>query len=263
MCPPAWRSHRPARDVGKLAERDLAAGAEAAALRCRQLAAEILDVGVDVVCAPVLDLLFQETTRAIGDRAFSAEPAVCATLGRASMHALKNAGLVPVIKHLPGHGRGTVDSHEQLPIVDVDLATWRQSDAIPFRACIDAPMAMTGHLRFTAVDPVHPATTSATVIKELIRAELGFEGILFSDDLSMQALSGGIGDRAEAAIAAGCDLALHCNGNLDEMVDVLSRVPEMPASRYDALQVLAPRGDLASADLVAEARRLDKLLLDA
>jgi len=262
LTPPHWPRHRPPRDIGKLAETDLAAGCEAAALRAHQIAAELLDVGIDVVCAPVLDLLLEETTSAIGDRAFSADPAICATLGRVSMHSLSDRGVVPVIKHLPGHGRGTVDSHEQLPVVDIDLATWRRSDAVPFLACGDAPMAMTAHIRMNAIDPKYPATQSRKVIDQLIRGEIGFRGILLSDDLSMQALAGGIGERAAAALDAGCDLALHCNGEFDELRTVLSTVPPLDRARHQRLQELAPAGGRRSDHRLADGERLDALLHD-
>jgi beta-N-acetylhexosaminidase len=171
---------------------------------------------------PVLDLALPGSTPAIGDRALSADPALVGELGLAMIEGLLAGGVLPVIKHLPGHGRARVDSHELLPVVDAGIERLRRGDFVPFRTCREAPFAMTAHVLYPALDPDRPATLSARIIGEVVRGELGFEGCLLSDDLSMGALAGSIGERAAAARVAGCDLALHCNGRSAELVDVLA-----------------------------------------
>jgi beta-N-acetylhexosaminidase len=218
------------------------------------------EVGIDVACAPCLDLLRPETTTAIGDRAFAADPALVARLGRLYAETLLEHGVVPVIKHLPGHGRATCDSHLELPRVttatrDLDAADWR-----PFRALADLPMAMTAHIVFTAIDPARPATQSPKVIDRVIRGAIGFRGLLFSDDLSMQALAGPIAERATASLAAGCDLALHCNGELAELQAVLAAVPELPAERAARLQACAPQSPGSPAPLDALLAELEAVI---
>jgi len=163
----------------------------------------------------------------IGDRAYAAVPEAVAVLGRAAAEGLLAEGVMPVIKHIPGHGRGTVDSHEALPRVDASRATLERTDFLPFRLLADLPWAMTGHLLFDAVDPDDAITVSARGIAEVIRGHIGFEGLLLSDDLSMQALGGELGNRAERALAAGCDIALHCNGRMEEMKAVAAHTGPM------------------------------------
>lgn len=235
-----WPDWPPAADIGKLAQSDLSSGLAAARLHARLIARQLTDIGVDVNCAPVLDLGLADTTEAIGSRAFSAEPEIVAKLGRAAIAGFTQGGVVPVIKHLPGHGRARVDSHLELPVIDVALEVWRKSDAIPLVANAAAPMAMTCHLLFEALDNTHPATCSKRIINDIIRGEIGFSGILLSDDLSMKALKGPIQTRAAASLAAGCDLALHCNGDLSEMRSVLEAVPNIKEARFAALQALRP-----------------------
>jgi beta-N-acetylhexosaminidase len=220
--PPHWAARCALRPLGRLAERDLAAGRTAAWLHARLIAADLAPLGITIDGAPVLDLALPECTEAIGDRALSADPALVGALGRAQIDGFLAGGVLPVIKHLPGHGRARLDSHLQLPVVEAPLEQLRHTDWQPFIACRDAPLAITAHLLFEALDPERPATLSARVIGEVIRGELGFEGLLLSDDLSMGALEGSIGARAAGARAAGCDLALHCNGRHGEMVEVLA-----------------------------------------
>jgi len=215
--PPHWRAYPPAAAFGRLSAANPAAGVEAAQLNARLIALELIDLGIDVDCVPVLDVPVEDAHDIIGDRAFCNTPARVAELGRAVCVGMLLEGVLPVIKHIPGHGRARVDSHEALPVVNASLAELEATDFLPFRAMADAPWAMTAHVVYTAVDPDAPATTSAKVIAEVIRGTIGFSGVLISDDLGMKALGGGFDERARAALAAGCDVVLHCSGNLAEM----------------------------------------------
>ena len=218
--PPHWRAAPPARRFAELYQRDAAAGLRAAWINVRLIAAELHDLGIDVDCAPVLDHPVPGAHDVIGDRALGDDIATIAALGRAVMDGLLAGGVLPVIKHLPGHGRAEVDSHLHLPIVTATVEELAADDLPPFRALADAPFAMTAHVVYSAWDAERVATWSPEVISGIIRGEIGFAGCLLGDDLSMQALDGGLGERARRAIAAGCDLALHCNGDLTEMRDV-------------------------------------------
>jgi beta-N-acetylhexosaminidase len=219
--PPNWPMRPPARRIGQLAERDRAAGIDAAWLHGRLIARDLSPLGVSVVCAPVLDLAQPGQTPAIGDRAFAADPELVALLGQAMIEGFLAGGVLPVIKHLPGHGRARQDSHIGLPVVGAAAEQMADADWLPFRACRAAPFAMTAHVLYPALDAARPATLSATIISAVIRDAIGFAGALLSDDLSMGALSGSLGERTAAARAAGCDIALHCNGKFAEMTEVL------------------------------------------
>ncbi|MEZ5933402.1 MAG: beta-N-acetylhexosaminidase [Alphaproteobacteria bacterium] len=219
--PPHWPARPPLRRIGELAERDLEAGIEAAWLHARLIAADLLPLGITVNCSPVLDLGLPGQTEAIGDRAFAADPELVGTLGRSTIEGYLAGGVLPVIKHLPGHGRAMVDSHADLPCVSAGVGDLGETDWRPFVANADAPLGMTAHILFERLDSAACATQSPRIIREIIRGEIGFEGALLSDDLSMQALGGGLGERTAAARRAGCDLALHCNGVLAEMTAVL------------------------------------------
>lgn len=234
--PPFWRAAPAAEAFGRLAEEDEANAVEAAWLNSRLLAADLVALGIDVDCAPVLDVRQPEGHDVIGDRAFANHPETVALLGRASCAGFLAGGVLPVIKHIPGHGRATLDSHEALPLVNAPLADLRRVDFAPFAALADMPMAMTAHVIYEVIDPVAPATTSARVIREAIRCAIGFDGLLISDDLCMRALSGRAGDRASAAIAAGCDVTLHCNANFDEMREIAAVCPTLSP---DAVRRLA------------------------
>ena len=259
--PPHWPAREPARALGRLAERDRAAGREAAWLHARLLAADLEPLGITVDCVPVLDLALPGATPAIGDRALSADPALVGELGLAIIEGLLAGGLLPVIKHLPGHGRARVDSHEVLPVVDTGLERLRASDFQPFRSCRGAPFGMTAHVLYTALDPERPATLSARIIGEVIRDELGFEGCLLSDDLSMGALDGSPGARAAGCRAAGCDLALHCNGRYPETVDVLAAAGPLEGAARDRAERALRRRQLAEPlDRSAAEARLEALL---
>lgn len=245
LAAPHWPAVPALRRVGELAERDPAAGEAAARLHATAIACMLRDAGLDVVCAPCLDLLRPETTSAIGDRAFAADPALVGRLGRVYAETLLAHGVVPVIKHLPGHGRATVDSHLELPRVTATRVELEATDFVAFLPLTAPPLgqrllAMTAHIVFDAIDPSRPATQSPVVIDEVIRSRIGYRGLLLSDDLSMEALAGPIETRALASLAAGCDLALHCNGELEEMAAVLAAVPALDATACERLQALAP-----------------------
>jgi beta-N-acetylhexosaminidase len=220
LAPPHWRAAPPAGRFGALAAHHLEAASRAAWINARLIAAELARLGIDVDCAPVLDNPVAGAHGVIGDRAFGSEPWVIARLGRATVEGLLAGGVLPVVKHIPGHGRATLDSHEALPVVGSPAAELEATDLPPFRALADAPFAMTAHVVYTAWDADRPATLSPAVIRDIIRGRIGFRGALISDDLSMQALTGGLAERTRRAIAAGCDLALHCNGDAAEMAAV-------------------------------------------
>jgi beta-N-acetylhexosaminidase len=224
MGPPHWRRYPPARAFGGAAPRDAAMRRELTRLGMRLIAHDLVSVGINVDCAPVLDVPAPGAHDVIGDRAYGEDPGTVATLGLAAAEGLLAGGVLPVIKHIPGHGRAGADSHEALPVVKASRREL-ESDFAPFRALATMPLGMTAHVVYTALDPERPATTSATVIGEVIRGAIGFEGLLMSDDLSMNALSGSLRQRAEAALAAGCDVALHCNGRMEEMQDVAQASP--------------------------------------
>jgi beta-N-acetylhexosaminidase len=258
---PHWPTRLAARRIGMVAEQDLAAGSEAAFLQARVIGHELCALGITINCAPVLDLALPEQTSAIGDRAFSADPEIVPALGQGTIEGYLAAGILPVIKHLPGHGRARVDSHVALPVVETSRATLASSDWAPFRACAGAPLAITAHVLYTTLDRDHPATLSPAIIEEVIRGEIGFAGALLTDDLSMGALGGSLGERTARARAAGCDIAVHCNGCRDEMIEVLDAAGPLDgaaASRVaQALARLAsPRGFDPDA---AEARLADLL----
>lgn len=225
--PPHWHAPPATALLGALARIDGAAGVRAAWLSARLVAADLYPLGITVNCAPVLDLQFGHDGNAIGDRSLGADPHEVARLGRAVMGGLAAGGIVPAIKHMPGHGRATADSHAVLPRVDASFASLRARDFLPFRALRDAPAGLTSHVCYTALDAERPGTLSRTVIGEAVRGAIGFDGLLFSDDLSMGALTGPVGVRAAASLAAGCDVALHCNGKRDEMEEVAAAVPQL------------------------------------
>ncbi len=262
---PHWRKAPPARLLGDLYARDPARGLEATRLNSRLLASDVASIGCDVDCLPVLDIAFPETHAVIGDRAYADRPEPVAALGRAAAEGLLGEGVMPVIKHIPGHGRATVDSHEKLPTVSAPLDVLKRTDFLPFKLLADLPWAMTGHLLFQAVDPADCITVSAQGVREVIRGHIGFDGLLLSDDLSMQALGGSLGERASRALAAGCDVALHCNGRMNEMTEIVARIAPMTDAagrRFDAGQgFLARHRDPAGKAGLADAgRRLEALL---
>jgi beta-N-acetylhexosaminidase len=235
LIPPEWRDLPAAAAYGKLYSTSPSIALARARLVARLTAADLREIGVNTNCAPVLDVPQSGAHKIIGDRAYSHTPAEVAALGRAVAEGLLAGGVVPVIKHIPGHGRARADSHVELPMVDASVTELERSDFVPFRALNGAPAAMAAHVVYSAVDLAAPASTSARVTTEVIRGAIGFDGLLMSDDLSMRALSGSMRSRAEAVIKAGSDIALHCNGNLGEAESVAAGVPalaERPLARY-------------------------------
>ena len=250
--PPHWPSYPPGAAYGRLYDRDTAEGIRAAYLGARLIAADLAAVGIDVDCLPVADVPASDADPIIGDRAYGQSADKVSALARAVADGLLEGGVLPVLKHIPGHGRATADSHHALPVVETDQDTLRKSDFAAFRPLSDLPLGMTAHVVYTAIDPIAPATTSVTLVQDVIRGWLGFAGLLMSDDISMGALSGPIEARARTAIAAGCDMILHCSGELAEMQAVASAVPVLTgeaAARADA--ALARRGKVPKDDLAA------------
>jgi beta-N-acetylhexosaminidase len=215
MGPPHWPKYPPGNAYLKAINDPLAAR-ELVRLGARLMAHGLKAVGINVDCLPVLDVPVPGAHDIIGDRAYAHDPAKVAQLGRAAAEGMLAGGVLPVIKHMPGHGRAFADSHHDLPVVHADFAALDGWDFAPFKALSDMPLAMTAHVVFDAIDPKRPATTSKKAVR-LMREHLGFGGLIMTDDLSMKALSGSLRDRAEASLKAGCDVVLHCNGDLDEM----------------------------------------------
>jgi len=230
--PPLWREYAPAEKIGQLYRRDQRKGLELARIFGRLLAAELRPLGVNVDCVPLLDVPVAGAHEIIGERAFSDHVESIIALGGALSEGLQQGGCLPVIKHIPGHGRAGCDSHEALPVVSASARELETSDFLPFKALNTSLFAMTAHVIYTAYDKDHPATISRTVIQDVIREKIGFSNLLMSDDLSMRALKGSIGARTRAAMAAGCDLALHCNGEMREMLEVAENVPEFGESAH-------------------------------
>jgi beta-N-acetylhexosaminidase len=250
--PPHWPSYPPGAAYGRLYDRNTADGIRAAYLGGRLIAADLAAVGIDVDCLPVADVPASDADPIIGDRAYGQSADKVSALARAVADGLLEGGVLPVLKHIPGHGRATADSHHALPVVETDQDTLRKSDFAAFRPLSDLPLGMTAHVVYTAIDPIAPATTSVTLVRDVIRGWLGFAGLLMSDDISMGALSGSIEARARTAIAAGCDVILHCSGELAEMQAVASAVPVLTgdaAARADA--ALGRRGKVPKDDLAA------------
>ena len=259
--PPHWRAPPAPTLLGALARIDEAAALQAAWLNARLVAAALYALGITVNCAPVLDLHFGHANNAIGDRSLGADPHLVARLGRAVADGLRAGGVVPAVKHMPGHGRAAADSHAVLPRVDASLEALRSHDFVPFRALRDAPVGLTAHVCYAAFDAERPGTLSPIVIEEAVRGEIGFDGLLVSDDLSMGALTGSIGARAAAALVAGCDLALHCNGNRTEMAKVAAAVPRLAGralERFERMRAAQVAPD--DLDEIAARRELDALL---
>ncbi len=252
MKPPHWRAYPPAGKFAKLAKKDMERAERAVYLNARLIAAELRGVGITTDCAPLADVISVECHEIIGDRAFGKEPEQVARLARAQAQGLLDGGILPVLKHIPGHGRAMVDSHEALPVVKASLAELEACDFIPFRELADIPLGMTAHIIYEALDAERVATLSPTVIR-FIRRIIGFDGLLMSDDLSMKALTGSYRIRAKETLEAGCDLVLHCNGKMDEMRDVAAASVTLGG---DALA----RAERAASMLLAKAPASDSAL---
>jgi len=235
--PPYWPKYPPGSFYSAIYDINRPAGLAAAKGGARLIANDLADLGIDVDCLPLADVPVSEADPIIGDRAYGTTPDKVAAIAAAIAEGLMQGGVLPVLKHMPGHGRATADSHLKLPVVDTDRATLESSDFAAFQPLAQLPLGMTAHVVFSAIDPLAPATTSGTMVREVIRAYLGFDGLLMSDDLSMNALSGTLAERSRAALGAGCDMVLHCNGKLDEMREIAAAVPSLegePARRAEA-----------------------------
>ncbi len=250
--PPHWRRYPPGAAYA-------ATGAEMARLGGRLIAHDLAALGINVDCAPVLDLPAEGAHAIISDRAFGKRPTEAAVLARAMADGLLGGGVLPIVKHIPGHGRATSDSHEGLPRVEATRHALESWDFQPFRLLSDLPAAMTAHVVYSAYDAVQPATTSKSTIDRAIRGAIGFDGLLISDDLEMKALTGTLRERAEASLAAGCDVVLQCHGGVGDMSQVVSGVGSLEgraAERSEAAlsRMSAPR---AAFDAVAEGARFE------
>jgi len=226
MRPPVWTEFPPGEAFDRLYEIAPVSAIEAARVNAEALGMDLAEAGITVDCHPVLDVRRSGTHDVIGDRALGSDPLQVAALGRAILDGLARAGVAGCIKHMPGHGRAVADSHKELPIVDA-CEDELESDIAPFHKLRDAPIGMTAHVRYTAWDNENPATLSPFIIEEIIRKRIGFEGLLLSDDLDMQALSGSVPERAGRALAAGCDIALNCWAKMDDMAGIANRLPQM------------------------------------
>lgn len=233
---PHWREMPPAQVFGDLYTTDKGAGQRAAFAAARLIAAELHDLGINVDCTPCIDVRQIGAHDIIGDRAFSTDPEAVAVLGRAVMNGMLAGGVLPVIKHVPGHGRALADSHKSLPHIDVSRDALDDIDFLPFRELRDAPLAMTAHVLLPAYDEQNPATLSPVIMKELIRDRLGLTGLIMTDDICMKALSGTPGDLTRAVVEAGCDVALHCSGDFDEMADVAAAAPGLSGESLDQFE---------------------------
>ena len=244
MGPPNWPRYPAAARFAGMSGVSLPEQIDIARVSARLMAADLAEAGINVDCLPVLDVPAPDGHNVIGDRAYAGDAATVASFGRAVSEGLMQGGVLPVMKHVPGHGRALADSHLELPVVRASRASLEARDFAPFRALADLPMAMTAHVVYTALDPDNPATTSPLVIREAIRGAIGFDGLLMSDDMSMKALSGTFAERAASAFAAGIDIALHCNGDLAEASEIARVSPVLSGRALEragaALARLAP-----------------------
>jgi beta-N-acetylhexosaminidase len=262
--PPHWPRYPAGAAYGRLYDRDPPGGLAAARLGGRLVAADLAAVGIDVDCWPLADVPVAGADEVIGDRAYGSDPDKVAAIAGAIAEGLREGGVLPVVKHIPGHGRALADSHHALPVVTADRPTLEATDFRAFRPLAGLPLAMTAHVVFTAIDPVTPATTSVTMVREVIRGLIGFDGVLMTDDISMQALTGALGGRSRAAIEAGCDIVLHCNGSLDEMRAVAAAVPVLAGeAKRRAAAALAWRRPGPDIDLAAAHSRFAAMLAPA
>lgn len=265
---PDWPAFPSFGRLGQLAAGGDIARAETAAWEmARAIGAGLVPAGIDTVCSPVVDLDLPEGDAIIGHRAFGADPAVATRLGRAVCDGFLSVGVTPILKHIPGHGRAPVDSHKATPMVDTDLDTLDATDFAPFRALNTQPWAMVAHVVYRAVDPTRPASISPTVVDQVIRRRLGFDGVLISDCLYMEALQGPVAERCAASVAAGVDLALACHGDHRDWRAFAAATGPIGAVSWARLQAdharrssPAAQGQPAAIDTVAAARALDALL---
>jgi len=264
MRPPEWPAFPAAEKFANLYRAAPSSAIEAVRANARALALMLRSCGINVNALPLLDVRQEGATDIIGDRALGSEPMQVAALGRAVLDGMASAGVVGIIKHLPGHGRALVDSHKELPVVTAS-AEELETDLEPFERLASAPMGMTAHVVYTSWDAERPASLSPTVIRDIIRERIGFDGWLMSDDLGMEALQGDFASRAAGVVAAGCDVALHCSGKMDEMVAVASAVPPMTAEGHDRLAraMASTRLGTEPLDFAEEISKRDTLLAQA
>jgi beta-N-acetylhexosaminidase len=259
--PPHWPVYPPGAVFGALYDIAPKLGFQAARLSSRLIAADLIESGITVDCLPLADVPVEGADAVIGNRAYGTNPDKVAAIARAVTNGLVEGGVLPVLKHIPGHGRATADSHFRLPTVDTSRKELETTDFAAFQPLADLPMAMTAHVVFSALDPAQPATTSATIINQVIRGVIGFQGLLMSDDVSMNALAGTIAERTRAIVNAGCDMILHCNGKLDEMRDVARATPELTGGALErAKRALASRHPPQPLDRQAARAELDALI---
>src|ERR1700738_312796 len=259
--PPNWPVYPAGTVFGTLYDIDPALGLKAARLSARLIAADLFELGVTVDCLPLADVPVAGADAVIGNRAYGTEPHKVAAIAWAVTEGLEQGGILPVLKHIPGHGRATADTHFRLPVVDTPREELEKTDFAAFKPLADLPMAMTAHVVFSALDPAQPATTSATMVDQVIRGVIGFQGLLMSDDVSMNALAGSLAERTRAVFAAGCDIVLHCNGKLDEMADVARETPELSGKALQrAGQALAACKAPQAFDRLAARQELDALI---
>src|SRR6476620_10713722 len=259
--PPHWPTYPAGAVFGQLYDIDPDLGLAAARLSARLIAADLTDLGVTVDCLPLADVPVVGADAVIGDRAYGTSPAKVAAIARAVTEGLEQGGILPVLKHIPGHGRATADSHLRLPVVDTTRAELERTDFAAFQPLAELPMAMTAHVVFSALDPAQPATTSATIIEQVIRGMIAFQGLLMSDDVGMNALAGSMAERTRAVFAAGCDVVLHCSGKLDEMAEIARETPELSGRALQrAERALASRKAPQPFDRLAARKELDALM---
>src|SRR4051794_10359803 len=258
---PHWPIYPDGAVFGRLYDLDPALGLTAARLSARLIAADLSDLGVSVDCLPLADVPVTGANAVIGDRAYGTKPGKVAAIARAVTEGLEQGGILPVLKHIPGHGRATADTHFGLPVVETPKAELERTDFAAFQKLADLPMAMTAHVVFSALDPALPATTSATIIEQVIRGVIGFQGLLMSDDLSMNALAGSMAERTRAVFASGCDMVLHCNGKIAEMAEVARETPELSGKALErAGRALASRKAPQPFDRLKARAELDALV---
>ncbi len=259
--PPLWPRYPSGEMLFKLYEKDKTMGERATWLSVRLIAHDLIELGVDADCLPVLDVPVPGAHDVIGDRAYGSNPDTIAHLGGIAASGLLAGGVLPVIKHIPGHGRAGVDSHKDLPNVDAPLQLLEKVDFVPFKKLNHLPMAMTAHIVYSALDMTSPCSTSSVVIEKIIRQKIGFEGLLMSDDVSMNALVGEVGERTQACFTAGCDFVLHCNGKLEEMKAVAAKTPFLSGKAKErADNALSFRKKPESYDAILGRQELEYLL---
>ena len=261
MGPPHWRAYPAAARFD--ASLPVGDAEDAARLTARLIAHDLREVGITIDCAPVLDVAEPGTHAVIGSRALSERPERVAALARACAEGLMAGGVAPVVKHIPGHGRATADSHQKLPVVATDRATLEATDFAAFRPLAGLPMAMTAHVVYSALDPENPATTSPIIVREIMRQEIGFDGLIMSDDVSMKALGGPFEARVRAIFAAGLDVALHCNGDLEEARSVASETPELAGRALERAEAALAAARVPESLDLAEAERRFNVMMTA